>query len=336
MAALANLWKHIAYWAVLFVSNAATIRTWPITRNVSDPVRNRAIRSQDKSFCGRRHYPRRMANGSTEGARLENGSSAATATRRGNLDVEHYPKAPIIEAILDIQVKPSAPTSQDVFTQLGGTLAAEYPQSANLNINQLRVGITVAPVAATAPSIAHSVTTSGLRLLRPNERVLIVQPRGMTFSHMPPYTSWEIFETEARRLWERYVAFVKPESVIRVALRYVNRIDVPGQRFELSDYFKLYPEIPKAIPQDMNAMFMQIQMPQSDVAPDMMAAINFATAGRINEHTSSMILDIDLFAVRTLTTSSEEVFKVFDQIRTRKNELFEAFITEKTRELFRQ
>lgn len=249
--------------------------------------------------------------------------------------MEHYPRAPIIEAILDIQVQPAALTSQDVFVELGAALAAEFPQSANLNINQLRVGLPVPPVE-TAPSIEHSVTTAGLRLLRPNERVLIIQPRGMTFSHMPPYTSWEIFQGEARLLWERYVAFVKPEFVVRVALRYVNRIDVPEQRFEVSDYFKLYPEIPKTIPQDMNAMFMQIQMPQHDIALDVMAAINFATAGRINEHTSSMILDIDLFAARILTPSSEEVFKVFDQIRRRKNELFEASITEKTRGLFRQ
>jgi|ERR1700722_9533864 len=246
--------------------------------------------------------------------------------------MEHYPHAPIFEAVLDVQARTSSLPSQDVFIQLAKSLSTEYSQSAALN--QLQVSVVAAPPAAS--SVAHTLQISGLRLCRPqNDRVLLIQPRGMTFSHLPPYTSWEVFQSEARRLWNRYVDFVKPEAVTRVALRYMNRIDIPEMKFEMSDYFRLYPEIPKNIPQDISAFFMQFQMPQSDLATDLTAVINFAPTVRRDEHTQSIVLDIDVFALRDLPTSSDDVFNLLNVIRTRKNELFEACITDRARELFR-
>lgn len=264
---------------------------------------------------------------------LKNGISAEASTPRRCVTMEHYPKAPILEAVLDIQVRASTAPSQDVFLELARSLSTEFPQFADLNLNHLQVSL-----AATSElsSVAHSFQVSGLRLYRPqNDRVLLIQPRGMTLSHLPPYTSWEDLQPEARRLWERYVEFVKPEGVTRVALRYINKIDLPHPKIELRDYFKLYPEIPSDIPQEVNAFFLQLQMPQFDLAPDLMAAINFTPTTRRDERTVSIVLDLDLYAVRGLPTSSDEVFKLLNLIRTRKNELFEACITDKARGLFR-
>jgi len=67
----------------------------------------------------------------------------------------------------------------------------------------------------------------------------------MTYSHLPPYSNWNAFRDEVRPLWERYVEFVKPEAVTRIALRYINRIYIPQTVYELSDYFRLYPQIPE-------------------------------------------------------------------------------------------
>jgi uncharacterized protein (TIGR04255 family) len=244
--------------------------------------------------------------------------------------VERYRNAPITEAILDIQVKPSAPPpTQAVFTRLSGALGGEYPRVAD--INQLRVNV---HAASTTSSVAHTRQTAGSRLEKPG-RVFQIQPRGMTFSHLTPYTSWSVFSPEGRRLWELYVQYVKPEAVTRVALRYINRIEIPGQRFELSDYFKLYPEIPKTIPQDINSTFIQLQMPQIDLAPDIVAVFNFGSAVPFSDKSVAMMLDIDVYATRALSLATKDVFDVLEILRTRKNELFEACITDRTRDIFR-
>lgn len=250
--------------------------------------------------------------------------------------METYPRAPISEAVLDIQVRTSTPLVQEVFVNLAASLSLEYPQSSVMNLSHVLVNVAQAPAESAAPSVSHSITVSGLRLLRPeNDRVLMIQPRVMTFSHLPPYTNWETFQAEGRRLWESYVSFVNPEAVTRVALRYINRIDIPRTTFETSDYFQLFLEIPKSIPQDLSAFFLQLQMPQTDLSQDMTAVINFTPTGpRAPEH-QTMVLDIDVFVTRELSTSVNELFDLFDIIRKRKNKIFEACITDKTRELFR-
>jgi uncharacterized protein (TIGR04255 family) len=247
--------------------------------------------------------------------------------------MEHYLKAPIFEAIIDIQVRVSSAPPPGVFTRLASELSGTFPTSTSINQFQLNI---VNNVPGGITPVGHPVRISGVRLTRPqNDRVLQIQPRGMTFSHLPPYTRWNIFSREARPLWQRYVEFVKPDAVTRVALRYINRIYIPHQRFEMSDYFHLYPRIPEKIPQDVSGFFMQFQMPQADLAKDATAVINMASAGLREDGAQGTVLDIDLFTPCELEPSTEEIFSLLEIIRTRKNELFEACITDRSRELFR-
>jgi uncharacterized protein (TIGR04255 family) len=241
----------------------------------------------------------------------------------------HYLNAPIVEAIIDIQVRvPSAPTP-DVFKRLSDELTSTFPSSTSIN----QIHLNIQPGAIPLPP---NVSVAGLRLTRQeNDRVLQIQPRGMTYSHLPPYSNWNAFRDEVRPLWERYVEFVKPEAVTRIALRYINRIYIPQTVYELSDYFRLYPQIPEKIPQDINGFFMQFQMPQKDLAANALAVINLASAQMREDGAQSVALDIDLFTACELEPSSEEIFSLLEIIRTRKNELFEACITDKSRELFR-
>jgi uncharacterized protein (TIGR04255 family) len=244
----------------------------------------------------------------------------------------HYDHAPIVEAILDIQVKVATSPDQSAFAQLSKELSSNFSQAMDLSQVRLNVGV---PSAGTAPSFAHTVVVAGLRLASSqNDRVLQLLPRGMTYSHLQPYSNWDIFRSEAVPLWQRYVEVMRPEAVTRVALRYINRIWIPEQRFELSDYFHLDITLPPTIPQDMSAFFTQIQLPQTDIGPDLMAVINFSTAGRREDDAQGIVLDLDVFAARVLTPSLE-VFSLLDLLRDRKNALFEACITDKARELFK-
>jgi uncharacterized protein (TIGR04255 family) len=48
-----------------------------------------------------------------------------------------------------------------------------------------------------------------------------------------------------------------------------------------------------------------------------------------------IILDLDLFVERPQVANEEELWALFEKLRVRKNEYFEASITDKTRELIR-
>src|SRR5205807_10632047 len=83
------------------------------------------------------------------------------------------------------------------------------------------------------------------------KQVYQVRLDGFSFSRLAPYVSWEPFCREARRLWQLYRERLKPAAVTRLAVRYVNRLDIPGERIEIKDYLRTMPEIADGLPQTL-------------------------------------------------------------------------------------
>lgn len=245
----------------------------------------------------------------------------------------HYDHAPIVEAIIDIQVRFGVAPSQDALRNLSAQWKGRFPTSADLNLSQVTVGFG----AAVPPQVQSSSTPLGFRLATSTtDRVLQVQTRGLTFSHFAPYTDWKSFSGEFLKLWGTYCDELNPVAVTRIAVRYINQIVIPEPRFEASDYFQLYPEIPKQLPQqDVTGLFMQLQMPQLDISPTAMANINFGSGTRTPDGRPAFLLDFDVYVTIDVAPRAEAVTNLLMTLRGRKNDLFEGCITDKTRELIK-
>ena len=182
--------------------------------------------------------------------------------------------------------------------------------------------------------VSSQMFNQGLRFWKSdNSRVILAKANGMTFSHQPQYTNWESFRTEAEKVWKIYQKHFTPCNLTRIGLRYINRVDIDLETVELEDYFNLYPQVPKGIPQLVSHMTMQVQMPQDDL--NAMAVINQTTVDPAIEKGFSLILDIDLIAPTKMDGSDDDVWRHLDKLRCRKNKLFEEIITDKTRELIK-
>jgi len=80
--------------------------------------------------------------------------------------------------------------------------------------------------------------TTGFRFWSPDrQQVFQVRLDGFLFSRLTPYTEWEQWQPEARRSGDRYCSVVRPRSVVRIAVRYVNRVSIGADRVEPEDYF---------------------------------------------------------------------------------------------------
>ena len=242
-----------------------------------------------------------------------------------------YSRAPILEAVLDIQVKLSSLPAESVFKAIATDLEGTFP--VHVETNQVRLSVIMGPSTTGQPVTSAQQLGGGQRLTNTaNDRILVVMSRGMSFSHLAPYSRWDQFREEAISAWQKYVEHIKPEGVMRVALRYINRIWVPSSAVQLQDYFNLYPELPDTAP--ISQFFMQVQVPQPDLG-NAMAVVNLSSAGIREDQAQGIMLDIDVFAVEELAVDEEVVFARLDQLRLRKNELFESYITDKSRELFK-
>lgn len=175
----------------------------------------------------------------------------------------------------------------------------------------------------------------GLRLsTKNNDRVLQIQHASFTYSHLPPYTEWETFRKEFLSYWSTFLQMCMPEAVTRIALRYINRVVIPKPQIEIFDYFNLHPNLPKGVPQDVIGMFLQLQMPQIDIGPTSIAVINMGTdASAPTREGIAVMLDLDVSETVDYRPRSEDILSRLEVLRRRKNELFEASITDETRKL---
>ncbi len=213
--------------------------------------------------------------------------------------------------------------------ELHGRIKDAYPQV--LERRRWTQEIVVKDGAVQAP-VTQDLGLNGYQFASAdNKRVAQFRLDGFTFSRLKPYEDWEKFQGEARRLWETY-ASLKPR-VRRVAVRYINIIDIPLPITEFRDFL---PSIPPA-PQEMNlglAAFLN-RVGVIDQNGEFQATISQALQPPSNPTVATVLLDIDVFKEQEFDLDYINVWKILDRYHAVKNELFFHAITEKTVELLK-
>ncbi|MBC7945961.1 MAG: TIGR04255 family protein [Burkholderiales bacterium] len=239
----------------------------------------------------------------------------------------HYARAPITEAIIDLRV--NLPPVVDV---LKLSLVQAVGDSNYLDGEQLYSGYGQIQFG---PQVSASASRSSTGFIfRSVDGKYIYQARldGFTMSRLAPYESWNVFRDEARRLWDVYCSVAIPLSVGRLAVRYINRIDIPLPLQDFKDYLRTVPEVSPDLPQGLSAYFMQLAIPQNDI--EAMALINQTMIEPASPGVVSVVLDVDIFRTTEFTPQEEGIWQFFEMLHDRKNEVFEACITDKARGLF--
>lgn len=240
---------------------------------------------------------------------------------------KHYHKAPITEGLIDIKVKLPGDIDLESLDAISQKVKSEFPTKEDRNLFEGRF-MAGPQVQATAQK-----TKLGY-LFRSVDGKRVIQARldGFTFSRLKPYESWDSLRDEAKRLWAVYRQIARPVQITRVAVRYINQIDIPLPNSDFKDYFRTFPEVSPDLPQSVRAFLMQLQIGQEDL--DALLVLTQTSVPPPAPNFASIILDIDLFRQNCKLESDDEVWTLLESFRDRKNEIFEGCITDKARQLF--
>jgi uncharacterized protein (TIGR04255 family) len=154
---------------------------------------------------------------------------------------------------------------------------------------------------------------------------------GFTFSKLEPYTTWEEVFGEAGRLWEIYVQTARPVEISRVAVRYINRLRLPGPA-ELRDYLEAPPVLPPPIPQTVREFLTRVVVEDTQHASS--AIVIQALEASFDPAIVPLLLDTDAFRDVSLPPNDPSVPAIFEALRRLKNDIFFATITERTVEMY--
>ncbi|GAB3790349.1 TIGR04255 family protein [Nocardioides ungokensis] len=244
-----------------------------------------------------------------------------------------YAHAPIVEAILELQVRNRDDLTVEELARLG--LEGDFAEATPIfNVEgQLEF------VDGAFTSQAHGAQVGWAHQRTDGQRVVQAGIDRFTFIWRGPYDNWDAFADEAWTHWNNYLRTAEPLEVGLIGVRFVNRIPMRKVSIEIKDYLRTSVELSPYLPQAVNALFMQVEMPLNRYQAN--ATITSAMDTSPNPETGqpavALILDIDTKAELNRVTDDPEfdaaLRAIVGRLRTAKNYVFEACITDATRGL---
>lgn len=162
-------------------------------------------------------------------------------------------------------------------------------------------------------------------------KILQLTKTGFTFSYLNKYTQWDLFHQEMLSFYKLFIDELKPTRIVRTALRYINRIEIPTKNFKVSDYFETRIKFKdeKLEPQEW---LLKAQTNHGENKCIITEALDTITR---KPDTVAVILDIDVFQEKIIDPSNLDIIKaIINDMRTIKNNKFEDSLTEKAKKGF--
>jgi uncharacterized protein (TIGR04255 family) len=246
---------------------------------------------------------------------------------------EYLPKAPIVEAVIDLRARAEADWREELITNPLTVKLPDYPQKHSLSGFQQEFTLT----PGSLPNAKATETGwQGLRF-QTGDKLHVAQfnREGFSFSRLQPYDRWEQLVAEAMRLWDMFVVVAKPTEIQRVGLRYINSIKVPSSGFLLEDYVNPAPQGPKGLPLPFQHFFHQdlFGVPGYPYAVRLIRTIQPEPGP--NPPSMGLILDIDVHTTQSFAYDLASVKRHLVEMRWLKNKIFFGNLTSKAVEGFR-
>jgi uncharacterized protein (TIGR04255 family) len=162
-------------------------------------------------------------------------------------------------------------------------------------------------------------------------KILTVGADALSFSSLRPYEGWEQFSRRVADGLSAYEELVGPREVVRVGVRYINRIVIPHVSVELKDYFSLTLNTPDSFPPEMTGFMVQSTQQYDDGSTLQVrhAPVNGP------EGSCAFVMDLDVaWNIKSQPVPISAALPIAELLHSREGDAFEAVITDKTRALF--
>lgn len=238
-----------------------------------------------------------------------------------NEDFPHLSKAPIVEAVIDIRIVAPGTCDENILQNELKNKLPDYPK-----VEQLRGAMYQFNAAEVKSPKIEDLGCVGLRLgAKDAPHIAQFNKTAFVFSRLKPYENWQKFTQEAYRLLSIYYQLLRPTEVVRIGLRFINRISVEQERMEFADYYKYPPETLKELSWPLGGHLHHdvIQVPGTSYSVNLIKTVQ-NIPGNI-----ALILDIDVFTQNQFEYNEAQIKETLNEMRWIKNKIFFNSLTSK-------
>lgn len=239
-----------------------------------------------------------------------------------------YKEPPIIEAVCELQFDPASNWDPVFPGFIYEALKADFPIRSTRQINKFSI-------RASPEEMAQDITTLTLSQFKDTDRHTLVQvgEHFISANYLAPYQGWTNFLPLIENCYNLYCSVTSPKGIQRIGVRYINRIDVPKEKFSL-DLFSYRPILGKWEFSEIQKFVVSIEKPYKEQHGLM--RIQLVNDPLPTEDKNSVILDIDYFLTEPNSVDLDEALAWVDQGHLCIIDAFENSITDQLRNMFQE
>lgn len=239
-----------------------------------------------------------------------------------------YRNPPVVEALCEVYFADSTwdDTIPGAYYE---RVKLKFPKKKQRQIQEAQIALgrgTASAGVQTLPPWMQFVNEEGNRMIQIAENLLVV-------NQMRPYPHFEEWEPEVYNALDIYNDLTQPKTITQVGLRYINRIQIPGTKINMGDYFTIYPQLPNPLGNIHGPFLVRVEVPQGDQGHTVL--VTFGTDVTPSTVGDSQVFMLDLYDIIKLeiSPSKEELSTQVLQAHENLVNAFEGSITDKLREL---
>jgi uncharacterized protein (TIGR04255 family) len=239
---------------------------------------------------------------------------------------EVYENAPIVVAILQFRYKKLEEFNSKNIREVGSKIKSKFPNISDSVLQNFRLD----REGETKFSL-DSQEINGVKFeSEDNKKILVIGTDKFTYEIHGKYSGWENFKTEAKDLWQLFNPHLTGLEISGVSMRYINRIDLPIETKDVSQYITTYIHSNTG-----NHNINQFQIRYSSIDEDnLQIHVGHALEPAI-ENKIPYFLDIDVISLKEIQNEEKVIWDEFETLRNKKNLTFNDLITENTKKLIR-
>jgi uncharacterized protein (TIGR04255 family) len=135
-----------------------------------------------------------------------------------------------------------------------------------------------------------------------------------------------VLRKAARGTWQGFLAASGPVNVSRLAVRYINAINIPlGADYD--EYLTTGPRVPKLVPPIVTSFIQRVLVPFEEESAT-------AIITQTLEMPAPAVLDIDVFTECSLEGASADIWSGLEKLRNIADRIFFSSLTEKVIQSF--
>lgn len=155
---------------------------------------------------------------------------------------------------------------------------------------------------------------------------------GVITANRLAYTTWDEFKPAIEKITKAYLDIVQPNTLTRVATRYVNKFLLPEDTAKVSDYFTLILDAPKDL-LPLNGFNLAISKTITNGSVFILKIRLYTSALGPEENGTKFILDLDCFTTLNDKPDENKIITLATKSHEIVGNAFESILTDKTRQL---